>query len=465
MLLKRFYDTKLAQASYMVGCQATGDALVIDPSRDVDQYVAAAKAEGLKLAYVTETHIHADFLSGTRELAAASGARAVLSDEGGDEWRYGWAKDAGAQLVQDGAVIMVGNVKVEVLHTPGHTPEHLSFRITDTRATDKAMGVFTGDFVFVGDVGRPDLLEKAAGRQGTMESAARQLYASLQRFKREPDYLQLWPGHGAGSACGKALGAVPSSTIGYERIANWAFNAASEGEFVKEILEGQPEPPAYFAMMKRLNRDGPPARPKTRPPRLADDSLAGLVRSGTPVADTRKTADFAKGHLRGTLNVPLGSSFPTYAGTLLPYDRKIVLVVREEAVDEALTGLASIGMDNVEGWVTPDAVRDDLDTTAQTAPKDAARQAGAGEVTVVDVRRKSEWDEGHIEGAIHIPLGEVAARAGEIPADKPMVLHCEGGGRSAIAASVLQKLGRHDVANLAGGFTAWKKAGLPVALD
>ncbi len=273
MLLKRFYDTKLAQASYLVGCQATGDALVIDPARDVTQYVAAVKAEGMRLAWVTETHIHADFLSGTRELAAASGARPVLSDEGGDDWRYPWAKDAGALLVKDGAVVMVGNVKVEVLHTPGHTPEHLCFRITDTAATDRPMGVFTGDFIFVGDVGRPDLLEKTAGHAGTMEAAARQLFASLQRFKAYPDWLQLWPGHGAGSACGKALGAVPSSTLGYERFANWALTTKGEPEFVREVLAGQPEPPAYFAQMKRLNRDGPPPRPTARPPLVADSGL------------------------------------------------------------------------------------------------------------------------------------------------------------------------------------------------
>src|SRR6266853_193128 len=192
MLIKRLYDTRLAQASYLVGCQSTGDALVIDPSRDVEQYVAAAKAEGLRIAFVTETHIHADFVSGTRELAARTKAGPVLSGEGGRDWSYGWAKEAGARLVRDGDSFMTGNVRVDVLHTPGHTPEHISFRITDTKATERPMGVFTGDFVFVGDVGRPDLLEKAAGVVGTMDSAARTLFASLQRFKANPDYLQIW---------------------------------------------------------------------------------------------------------------------------------------------------------------------------------------------------------------------------------------------------------------------------------
>src|SRR5688500_1353623 len=198
MLLKRFYDTPLAQASYLIGCQATGDALVIDPNRDVEQYVAAAAAEGLRIAHVTETHIHADFVSGSRELAARTGARLYLSAEGGTDWQYGFAKADGAELLRDGSRFSVGRVRVDVLHTPGHTPEHLAFMITDTAATDRPMGVFTGDFIFVGDVGRPDLLEKAAGVAGTMEAGARQLYASLQRFKSLPPWLQLWPGHGAG---------------------------------------------------------------------------------------------------------------------------------------------------------------------------------------------------------------------------------------------------------------------------
>lgn len=464
MLLKRFYDTRLAQASYLVGCQATGDALIIDPSRDVAQYLAAVKAEGMKLAYVTETHIHADFLAGTRELAKASGARAVLSDEGGDGWRYGWAKEAGAQLLKDGDVLMVGNIKVEVLHTPGHTPEHISFRITDTKATDQPMGVFTGDFVFVGDVGRPDLLEKAAGVAGTMDGAARQLYASIQRFKQNPDYLQLWPGHGAGSACGKALGAVPSSTLGYERIANWAFNAASEGDFVREVLAGQPEPPAYFAQMKRLNRDGPPPRPTARPVRLDAAALHQRLASGVLVADTRKTADYARGYLRGSFNVPLGNSFPTYAGTVLSYDRPLLLIVPEEQLEEALDGAASVGLDNVAGWATPDVISGDLGTTPQMTVQEARQQAAAGNVQIVDVRRRSEWDEGHIAGAIHIPLNEIARRAAEIPPG-PVVLHCEAGGRSSIAASVLRARGMDNIANLQGGITAWQKAGLPVTTE
>ncbi|MGI8842989.1 MAG: MBL fold metallo-hydrolase, partial [Gemmatimonadaceae bacterium] len=223
MLLKRFYDNKLAQASYLVGCQATGEALVVDANRDIGQYVNAADAEGLRITHVTETHIHADYVSGSRELAQRAGAQLFLSNEGGPDWKYAFASESAATLLRDGSSFMVGNVKVDVMHTPGHTPEHISFMITDTPATSLPMGVFTGDFVFVGDVGRPDLLERAAGFEGAMVEGARTLFRSLQRFRELPDYLQLWPGHGAGSACGKSLGAVPSTTLGYEKVANWAL--------------------------------------------------------------------------------------------------------------------------------------------------------------------------------------------------------------------------------------------------
>lgn len=466
MLIKRLYDTRLAQASYLVGCQATGEALVIDPCRDVEQYVAAAKGEGLRIAFVTETHIHADFVSGTRELAARAKAAPVLSGEGGADWSYGWAKQAGARLVKDGDSFMVGNVKVDVLHTPGHTPEHICFRITDTKATDRPMGVFTGDFIFVGDVGRPDLLEKAAGVAGTMDAAARALFASLQLFKKNPDYLQIWPGHGAGSACGKALGAVPSSTLGYERFANWGLRAEREEDFVRIVLEGQPEPPPYFAVMKRVNRDGPRVLGARERPARGGAGLEELVRR-TAVVDTRRTADFAKGHAHGTLNVPFGNSFPTYAGSVLPYDRPLTLIVPEQLLDEVLRSLSSVGLDDVAGWLPPDALQGaaPLETTSQVTAKDVAPRLASGTVTVVDVRGRSEWDAGHLPGARHIPLGRIASSAGELKRAGPIVVQCETGSRSAIAASVLLAGGITNVANLTGGFNAWKQAGLPVEME
>ena len=257
MFFKRFYDDSLAQASYMIGCQRTGEALVVDPNRDVAQYIDAARNENLRITQVTETHIHADFVSGARELAAQTGAQLLLSAEGGADWQYAYAADAGARLLRDGDTFTIGNILVEVLHTPGHTPEHLSFLVTDGPASREPWGILTGDFVFVGDVGRPDLLERAAGHANTMEAAGRALFRSLARFLALPDHVQVWPGHGAGSACGKALGAVASSTVGYEKLSNWALATMTEDEFVQSVLEGQPEPPLYFAQMKRINKTGP----------------------------------------------------------------------------------------------------------------------------------------------------------------------------------------------------------------
>ncbi len=472
MLLKRFYDIKLAQASYLVGCQATGESLVIDPNRDADQYIRAAEEEGLRITHVTETHIHADFLSGTRELAARAGAMMYLSDEGGPDWTYAFGGDDTRVLVSDGDSFMVGNVKVAVLHTPGHTPEHISFMITDTAAADRPMGVFTGDFVFVGDVGRPDLLERAAGIAGTMEDGARTLFRSLQRFKSLPDYLQLWPGHGAGSACGKALGAVPSSTLGYERIANWGLAHEDEDRFVEVILAGQPEPPAYFAAMKRMNREGPailsglPHVPEVPVHALPDHLARGAV-----VVDTRHPGAFAEGHLPGTINIPLNRSFNTWAGWLVPYDKDIYLIIdedRETALAEAVRDLAMIGLDRVAGhaagassesWQAESVSRG---TITQIDVDQLHERMQRGEVAVVDVRGASEWQEGHLPAVPNIPVGYLLARRDELPRDRPLVLHCQSGSRSAIAASVLQAAGMTNVVNLVGGYAEWVRRGLPV---
>lgn len=470
MLLKRFYDAKLAQASYLVGCSATGQALVVDPNRDVQQYIAAAATEGVRITHVAETHIHADFLSGSRALAAQTGAALLLSAEGGPDWQYAFAKDAGATLLSDGNRFDVGNVRVDVLHTPGHTPEHISFMVTDRAATDRPMGVFTGDFVFVGDVGRPDLLERAANVVGTMEASARTLYASLQRFKALPDYLQVWPGHGAGSACGKSLGAVPQSTLGYERAVNWAFGAASEADFVEAVLSGQPEPPGYFSEMKRINRDDQrTVRAAGRPPVMRPAELSKVLVGSARVVDTRPADAFAAGHVPGTLNIPLNRSFTTWAGSLLSYDADFYLLVSDDrALDEAVHDLAMIGLDRVAGWWTPDAISDwaaagrALETTPQIQPAELEARLRAGEIDVIDVRGQSEWDTGHIPGVANIPLGALASRLAEIPGDRPVVLQCQGGGRSAIAASLLQANGIGQVLNLSGGFGAWKRAGLPV---
>jgi hydroxyacylglutathione hydrolase len=473
MILKRFYDDALAQASWMVGCAATGEALVVDPNRDIEPYLDAAEAEGLRITHVTETHIHADFVSGARELAERAGARLYLSDEGGPEWSYAYAAAAGAVPLGDGDAFMVGNVRIEVLHTPGHTPEHLSFLVTDTAGADRPMGVFTGDFVFVGDVGRPDLLERAAGYAGTMEAGARALFRSLQRFKQDlPDYVQIWPGHGAGSACGKALGAIPQSTLGYERLFNWGLAETDEEAFVRAVLAGQPEPPKYFAEMKRINREGPRVLGGFhRPAHLVDDQLAALVDGGAPVVDVRSAEKFAAAHVPRTINIPLNRSFNTWAGWLLPYDRNVYLVVSgpaNEAVDRAVRELAMIGLDRVTGFFTPHALEAwratgrQMASVAQIDADELAERMRLGTVAVLDVRGRAEWEAGHLPGVPNIPVGYLADRLPEVPADRPLVLHCQGGARSAIAASVLQAHGVPNVLNLTGGYQAWVERGNPV---
>ncbi len=469
MYFERFFDRGLAQASYLIGCQRTGDALVVDPNRDVAQYLAAAQREGLRVTHVTETHIHADFVSGARELAERAGAALLLSDEGDADWKYAFAADAGARLLHDGDHFMVGNVRIDVRHTPGHTPEHLSFIVTDTPAAAGAWGVLTGDFVFVGDVGRPDLLEKAAGHVGTMESGARTLFRSLQRFRELPDHLQLWPGHGAGSACGKALGAVPSSTVGYEKIGNWAVATTDESDFVRMVLDGQPEPPRYFAEMKRINRDGPRVLgDRASPPRLGVDQLAHVLQRGDVVVDTRPARDFAAGHVPGTLNIPFGTSFAGWAGGLLPYDRDIYLLTNNSShtgggVEGAVRALAMIGLDRIAGAFGEDVLTayaqdgGELQTITQRSAADMDAILADGSALVIDVRARSEWEAGHMPGVRNIPLGVLPEQISALPLGRPIVLHCQGGGRSSIAASLLQAHGIADVANLAGGYSAWKK--------
>ncbi|HEX6912737.1 MAG TPA: MBL fold metallo-hydrolase, partial [Longimicrobium sp.] len=448
MFLQRFYDDSLAQASYLVGCAATGEALVVDPSRDVAQYVEAARREGLRVTHVTETHIHADFVSGARELAAAAGARLLLSAEGGDEWQYAYAAADGATLLRDGDVVRVGNVRMDVLHTPGHTPEHLCFVVTDTAAADRPMGVFTGDFIFVGAVGRPDLLERAVHLQGTMEQGARQLFASLKRFKAAlPEWVQLWPGHGAGSACGKSLGAVPTTTLGYERLFNRGLAETDEAAFVADVLAGQPEPPMYFAEMKRLNREGPRilgALP--RPARRPDGELAEVLRAGGVVVDTRPAAEFGRRHVPGTLNVPLGKSFSTWAGSVLAYGRDFHLLAPEGADEERMAAaardLAMIGLDGVAGWFAASAIETAIGAlgSAGALPDvqpDELEAVLADGAELVDVRNSSEYAAGHLAGAVNLPLGRLAERLGELPRGRMLVVHCQSGMRASVAASLL----------------------------
>jgi hydroxyacylglutathione hydrolase len=474
VLLRRFHDDKLAQASYLLGCEVSGDALILDPNRDAEQYVRAAKAAEMRVTHVAETHIHADFVSGSRELVRRTGATLYLSAEGGDDWRYLYAEEDGARLLKNGDAFDVGTVRVEARHTPGHTPEHLSFLVTDTRGADRPMGIFTGDFVFAGDVGRPDLLERAARVAGTMDAAARTLFAALQEFKRLPDYLQVWPGHGAGSACGKSLSAMPQSTVGYELRFNWAFAVADEDEFVSFVLAGQPDPPKYFAEMKRVNRDGPRVLGGFSKPQHVDPArLREVVASGAIVLDTRRAADHAAGHVPRTINIPLNSSFTTRAGWLVPYGRDIYLLVGEgeqaaaDVAAAAARDLSLIGLDRVIGYFDAAALAEagPLEKVPQMNTAELAERLGddgSPAVTVLDVRERGEWEAGHIAGAVNVPLGHLTDRVAELERDRPLVLHCQSGGRSSVAASVLRAHGFSNVINLSDGFTGWQRRGLPV---
>lgn len=466
MLLRYFYDDKIAHASYMVGCQATGEAIVVDPARDVEQYLQIAAENDMKIVAATETHIHADFLSGARELARRTGARLYLSDEGDENWKYEFAPQYDHQLVKDGDVFKVGNIKFEVMHSPGHTPEHIAFVVTDTAGADRPLGIFTGDFVFVGDIGRPDLLEEAAGIKGTAEPGARRMFQSLKRFKALPDYMQVWPAHGAGSACGKALGAIPSSTVGYEKLFNWAMAYEDEDEFVKTLLSGQPEAPYYFAMMKKLNKvERNVLAGLPQPARLDMVQLKQILAEGVPVIDTRRINEYAAAHIPGTINIPQDKSFTNWAGWLLNYDQPFYLITGDDMIEQTVHDLIYIGLDNIGGYFDPSVVAawsEPLQSYGVTTPQEIAGQILSGEVAVLDVRGLSEWNEGHLPGAQHIMLGYLPKRIAELPRNKPIVVQCRSGNRSAIGASLLQARGFTEVMNLAGGYRDWATAGLPV---
>lgn len=442
MIIRNFFDDKLAQASYLVGCAATGEAIVIDPIRDIQQYIDMAEAQNLRITNVTETHIHADYLSGSRELAAATGAKIYLSDEGDDLWKYAYASDPNVQLVKDGDIIRVGNLTLKVMHTPGHTPEHISFLLTDHPMSDQPHSIFTGDFIFVGDVGRPDLLERAANFAGTMEAGARTLFQSLRKLDELSDGLLIWPGHGAGSACGKALGGSPVTSLGYERRTNWGLLAKSEAGFVDEVLAGQPEPPFYFKEMKRLNKEGPRILGHLPHPEPVKTTVGRLI-------DVRSLASIRRSRFEGSVALPMGKGLTTWAGWLLAYDQPITLIAdSQEQANEAARDLGTIGLDVVSGWIHPD----DL-PFEQFQPIHAAHLDDLGDALVLDVRGANERAEMHIPGSMHIPLGYLKQRLGELPKDRKIVVHCASGGRTPTAYSLLAEAGFTDVFELVDGIT------------
>ncbi|MGH7482538.1 MAG: MBL fold metallo-hydrolase, partial [Longimicrobiales bacterium] len=479
MLLRQIMDPKLAEYAYLIGCQATREALLIDPQRDIDRYVDAAQAHGLRITAVAETHIHADFLSGARQFSERYGTRIYLSAEGGEAWQSRWVEHPRLNgrphdvvLVRDGDVFSIGDVELRVLHTPGHTPEHVSYVVTDHGAgATSPLGIATGDFVFVGDLGRPDLLEQAAGLEGEQERSARALFGSLPRFTALEDHVQVWPAHGAGSACGKALGAVPMTTVGYEKRYNAALAAAGRGEdaFVGAILADQPEPPLYFARMKRQNRDGvPPLTELPRPRRLTLEELrAEGIPDQTIVLDTRLDRSlFMRAHLPGSLYAPLDRSFPTVVGSLVEDETApITLVVDAGRADEAVRDLVRIGHDGVVSFLEPDTL---VEYVARGGPADRIEELAFADLdfartepgaVVLDVRYASEYETGHVPGAVNASYTRLPDYLEtRIPVSGTLLVHCAAGVRSAVASAFLARAGR-DVRFVNGSFASWRDAG------
>jgi len=462
MYFRQIFDSELAQYAYIVGCQRTGEAIVIDPERDIDRYVDIAAEEGLRLVAATETHIHADFLSGTRELAEQLGLKLYLSDEGDADWKYNWVNKGAydVQLLKDNDVFKIGNIQIEALHTPGHTPEHMSFLITDLGGgASEPIGIASGDFVFVGDLGRPDLLETAAGVVGAREPSARRLFESTKRFLALEDHVQVWPGHGAGSACGKALGAVPQSTVGYERRFNAALSFHTEDRFVASILDGQPEPPLYFARMKDLNKNGVPvlgALPS--PSRYVPDEMAELAADdGAVIIDTRpdRTAYMA-GHIPGSIYAPLGINFAMIVGSYVDPSTDIYLLIEADRVDEATRTLIRIGYDRVAGYAVPsDEMTRATHTIARVDFGDLEIEIDESEYTILDVRGVTDYAAKHLPGAINIAHTRLDSRISEVPQGKPVLTYCRTGNRASAAVSLLQQKG-YDVRFVDGQFSEWK---------
>lgn len=458
MFFERVYEKGLAQASYIIGCQATKEAIVIDPKRDIDTYLQIAERENLKITHITETHIHADFLSGSRELANETGANIYLSDEGGADWQYQYKHKS----LKDRDTINVGNLKLKVLHTPGHTPEHISFLLTDTPASPEPVMIFTGDFVFVGDVGRPDLLEKAAGIQGTMVEGAKQMFQSLHKFKTLPDHIQVWPGHGAGSACGKALGAVPGSTVGYEKLSNWALKIEDEQLFIQTLLDGQPEPPKYFAMMKKLNKTGPNILGSIRQPlKLSASEFENALKSGHQIVDTRDRLSFAGGHIKDGLNIQDNNSFSTWSGWMLDYDTPVILVAPDHRADFLQRALLRIGMDNFKGYVCDIEMLEASGMRMEILNQISIEELNNNfsDYKIIDVRSYTEFNLAHIPNSVNIHAGYLEKHLSEIPSHEKLVIYCASGDRSAIAASYLLKNGYKNVFNLSGGINNWIQSG------
>ncbi len=467
MLLERIYDEDLAQASYVIGCQAKGEAIVVDPRRDIQVYLDLAAQHGMTITHVTETHIHADYLSGTRELAHATGARIHLSGEGGEDWTYGFD----GNLLKDGDTVELGNITVQAVHTPGHTPEHLSFLVTDGAFTDEPGYMLTGDFVFAGDLGRPDLLDEAAGGVDTRFEGAKQLFRSLQSaFLTLPDHVQVFPAHGAGSACGKALGALPSTTVGYERKNAWWAGYLAEADeqgFIDELLDGQPDAHAYFARMKRQNKQGPALLGELKELEELDaEGVQKALASGAVFADTRGVDEILAGTVPGALAFPSRGKVATHVGWAYDPendDADIVLLADGlEDAEDMRDHMIRVGVDTAAAFVrtldglelepVPTVTADEL--KKKVAADEAGGPDSEADAVLVDVRNKTEFSAGTVADAMQLNAGKVLFHQDELPKDRQLVTFCQSGLRNVVAAQALRRAG-FDVVELEGSYAAW----------
>ena len=445
MYLKRFFVEGLAHASYLFG--ADGEAAVVDPKRDVEDYLAEAEREGLRIVAIFNSHPHADFASGFRELAQRTGAKVYVSHLAPVNYEHVAAKD--------GDRVKVGSLEVELLETPGHSPDSLSFLV---RENGEPIAIFTGDLLFVGDVGRPDLRDA----DEDPHALAGKLYDSLfHKILALPDDVKVYPAHGAGSLCGRAISSAPFSLVGQERKLNWAMQIKDRSEFVRQMTDNLPDRPAYFSYDVGVNLEG--AEPFSALPPLdemTEEELKHAVKDGAVVIDVRSAAQFGAGHFPGSINIGVGSpSFSTWTGFIIPGDSAIALVVRSAAdAKRARLELARIGFDNMLGYIKADAL-----TQTQELPQlnvqDLKASLKNNGPLVLDVRTPNEWQSNHIEGARHVPLSSFARQLPDLPNDRRIAVICGSGYRSAIATSLLQARGYKDVENVSGGMSAFVEAG------
>jgi len=460
MILHQFYLNCLAHASYLVGDERTGTAAVVDPQRDIEQYLSFAQEHGLTIRHVLLTHLHADFVAGHLELRDRVGATIYLGRAAKTEYAF--------TPLGDGDRVEFGRVRLQALETPGHTPESISILVFDLDRDDtEPHAVLTGDTLFVGDVGRPDLrvsLGWAAADLGSL------LYDSLwQKLLPLPDRSLVYPAHGAGSLCGKAIGRETVSTIGEQRRANYALQPMAKSEFIDIVTADQPEAPAYFVYDAVLNSQERPTLDEALARGLKAMTLEEALQaqaSGAQLLDTRDPADFAAAHLKGSINIGLGGQYATWAGTVLSHDRPIVILASPGGEHESAMRLGRIGFDNTIGYLKDGlhslSSRPDLMTrTERLSPAVAADRlatSGPARPMLVDVRAPREHDEKHIADSVSVPLSQLVTRAGELPTDRPLIVYCAGGYRSSIAASLLESLGFTDVSEVAGGIAAWETA-------